>query len=57
LLCIDKTPLNMTVGKDKPRALQIDTMETTSVGEVLDNPHDIGHPAGHTIAGEWADIN
>lgn len=47
----------MTLGKDKPRALQIDTMETTSVGEVLDNPHDIGHPAGHTIAGEWADIN
>ena len=30
-------------------------MENASVvGEVLDNTHDIGHPAGHTIAGEWA---
>jgi len=32
-------------------------METTSVGEVLDNTQDIGIPAGHIIAGEWVDIN
>jgi len=29
-------------------------MDNTSAGEILDDVHTGCHPAGHTVAGEWA---
>jgi len=38
---------NLTVGGDQEK-----NMDNTSAGEILDDVHTGGHPAGHTVAGE-----